>query len=198
MKTVQEYLSLPYTMIVRRDDRDSIYVAQVKEIPACTGHGDTAGAALEMLHDNLEDWIAYAIEEGEQIPVPEDPSELPSGKWVQRVPRSIHKRLTEVAEIEGVSLNQLVLTFISESLGRRDTATRQAGILPTLYGSESLIQQTGIDAYAYPPALGQNLATVTGLLLDEWGGNTKIGNRLVFRKSREEESHGYKETTLCH
>jgi antitoxin HicB len=198
MRTAQEYLSLPYTMSVRRDDRDSVYVARIKEISACTGHGDTAAAALEMLQDNLEDWIADAIEQGDPIPLPEDLSELPSGKWVQRVPRSIHKRLAEVAETEGVSLNQLVTSFISESLGRRDSPKPQGTALPILYGSESVLDQSGIDAYGYPPAIGPNLGAITELLVDQWGKNANLANHLVFRKSREEDSHGYKETTLRH
>jgi hypothetical protein len=50
-------------------------------------------------------------------PIPK-PGELEnqSGKWVQRVPKSIHLRLVNRAREEGVSLNTLVITMLSESL----------------------------------------------------------------------------------
>jgi antitoxin HicB len=45
-----------------------------------------------------------------------------SGKFVTRVPKSTHAQLAARARQEGVSLNTLVLTFIAEGLGRRDSA----------------------------------------------------------------------------
>ena len=56
----------------------------------------------------------------------QDDKELPkpgcsqSGKWVQRVPRSDHARLFGKAKEEGVSLNTLVVSMISEELGKRE------------------------------------------------------------------------------
>jgi antitoxin HicB len=42
-----------------------------------------------------------------------------SGKWVQRVPKSLHARFAAKAGEEGVSLNTLVVSLIAEGLGRR-------------------------------------------------------------------------------
>lgn len=44
-----------------------------------------------------------------------------SGKFVLRLPRSMHRQLAELAETEGVSLNQLALGFLAEGLGRAET-----------------------------------------------------------------------------
>lgn len=52
---------------------------------------------------------------------PEPARELPSGKWVQRVPRSLHLELTRLAKIEGVSLNQLVVAILAEAVGGKRT-----------------------------------------------------------------------------
>ena len=43
-----------------------------------------------------------------------------SGKFVLRLPRSMHRQLSELAEAEGVSLNQLALTFLAQGMGRMD------------------------------------------------------------------------------
>ncbi|MFZ4698574.1 MAG: toxin-antitoxin system HicB family antitoxin, partial [Candidatus Methylumidiphilus sp.] len=42
------------------------------------------------------------------------------GKFVQRLPKSLHSKLAARARQEGVSLNSLVLAFIAEGLGRRE------------------------------------------------------------------------------
>jgi len=42
-----------------------------------------------------------------------------SGKFVTRLPKSVHAKLAESAKAEGVSLNTLVLAFVAEGLGRR-------------------------------------------------------------------------------
>jgi antitoxin HicB len=45
-----------------------------------------------------------------------------SGKFVLRLPRSMHRQLSELAEAEGVSLNQLALAFLAQGMGRTDAA----------------------------------------------------------------------------
>ncbi len=49
-----------------------------------------------------------------------------SGKFVLRLPRSMHRQLAELAEAEGVSLNQLALAFLAQGMGRVDT-TQERG-----------------------------------------------------------------------
>ncbi|MBF0406396.1 MAG: toxin-antitoxin system HicB family antitoxin [Candidatus Riflebacteria bacterium] len=41
-----------------------------------------------------------------------------SGKFLARVPKYIHARLSKRAEREGVSVNALVLSFIATGLGQ--------------------------------------------------------------------------------
>lgn len=50
----------------------------------------------------------------DNLPVPRPSEGGLSGKWVQRVPKSLHARLTRRAKAEGVSLNTLVLSMILE------------------------------------------------------------------------------------
>ncbi|HET9660126.1 MAG TPA: toxin-antitoxin system HicB family antitoxin [Thermomicrobiales bacterium] len=50
-----------------------------------------------------------------------------SGKFVLRLPRSMHRQLAELAEAEGVSLNQLALGFIAEGMGRSEMAETFGG-----------------------------------------------------------------------
>ena len=51
------------------------------------------------------------IEDKEKIPEPVDKTY--SGKFNLRLPKSLHKKLAEEAEEEGISLNQLALYKLS-------------------------------------------------------------------------------------
>jgi antitoxin HicB len=42
-----------------------------------------------------------------------------SGKFVTRLPKSVHANLAERAKAEGVSLNTLVPAYVAEGLGRK-------------------------------------------------------------------------------
>ena len=118
MKDIRYYLSLPYTAIVRRDE-DGDYVARVAELPGCSTHGKSPRAALENLEEAKRAWIEDSIEHRDPVPEPAAEQTLPSGKWVQRIPRTLHHKLVQLAQREGVSLNQLVTSILSEAVGAR-------------------------------------------------------------------------------
>ena|ERR1039458_6279981 len=115
------YRDLPYGILLRKDE-DGDWVARLEELPGCTAHGGTEAEALENLEEVKSAWLEDALAAGAAIPEPVATEKLPSGKWLQRVPRSLHKGLTEMAEKEGVSLNQLVTSILAEAVGRRSSA----------------------------------------------------------------------------
>ncbi|MCX6050370.1 MAG: toxin-antitoxin system HicB family antitoxin [Chloroflexi bacterium] len=114
-KTVEEYLQLPYTIEVVRDATDeySGWFARVVELPGCMTQADTFDELDEMMQDAMRAWIETAQEKGLSIPEPR-PGDPYSGKFVIRVPRSLHRELAETAARDGVSLN----TFVNVALAR--------------------------------------------------------------------------------
>ncbi len=78
---------------------------RVVELPGCIIEGDTLEEAAEMIQDAMASWIEVALEDGRPIPLPK-PSEAYSGKFVVRLPPSLHRDAAEAARREGVSLNQ--------------------------------------------------------------------------------------------
>jgi predicted RNase H-like HicB family nuclease len=112
------YIALPYTRLLRPDG-DGDIVARIAELPGCSAHGRNEKEALRNLQEAQRLWLEDCIEAGDPVPEPEREEPLPSGKWVQRVPRSLHQRLVKTARSEGVSLNQLVTSMLSERLGLR-------------------------------------------------------------------------------
>lgn len=127
MKDIQYYLNLPYTVILRPDPEGGV-VARVDELPGCVTGGTTAAEALESLDELKRAWVEDALEAGHPVPEPQPDEPLPSGKWVQRVPKSLHKKLVTAARRETVSLNTLVTAILSEALGGRLQAERGANV----------------------------------------------------------------------
>jgi antitoxin HicB len=112
MSEFDKYLTLPYTRTIKRDE-DGDFVAEVSEFPGCAAHGATEVEALESLAAIVPIWIKQRLTAGLAIPQPSIETPMPSGKWVQRVPRSLHKRLVDLAAKEETSLNQLVTGMLA-------------------------------------------------------------------------------------
>ena len=85
----------------------------------CLSDGETVEEALTNGKDALKATIAALKAKELFIPAPNSCG-VASGKFVARVPKTVHARLTTRAKAEGVSLNTLVLTFIAEGLGRKE------------------------------------------------------------------------------
>jgi predicted RNase H-like HicB family nuclease len=111
---VKEFLELPYHIIIQHinDESGSYYFATVREFDGCMSHGDTYTEAFENIRDAMEGWIETKLENGFPIPKPADDSQY-SGKFVLRIPKTLHARLAIEAEKEGVSLNQYALYRLS-------------------------------------------------------------------------------------
>ena len=107
---IQDYLNLPYNIILRHvtDESGEYYFAKVQELPGCVSDGETVDEAFANIYEAMEGWIEVKLNAGYPIPVPVD-AEKYSGKFVLRIPKSLHAKLSLEAEQEGISLNQYAL-----------------------------------------------------------------------------------------
>ena len=104
------------------------FLMTIPDLPGCMADGETIEETLVNGRDAFLAWVSAAADMGRPIPKPSArPAELieASGKFVARLPKSLHARLVARAKQEGVSLNTLVLTFIAEGLGHKDTCVHQ-------------------------------------------------------------------------
>lgn len=113
-KTLDYYIGLQYKYSLYPSEEGG-YVIEIPDLPGCLTQGETAEEALSMIEDAKRSWIEVALEDGRQIPEPI--SEDYSGKFNVRVPKSLHKTLSEQAKKENISLNQLILYHLSRSIG---------------------------------------------------------------------------------
>lgn len=99
---VQEYMKLPYDIIIKQitDESGTYFYAAVLELDGCQSTGETYQEAYEGLQEAMEGWIQTKLEHGFPVPL---------GKFILRLPKSLHCRLAMEAEKEGVSLNQYAL-----------------------------------------------------------------------------------------
>jgi antitoxin HicB len=116
---VEDYLALPYTIEVVKDESDNYsgWFARVVELPGCMTQADTFAELSEMIQEAMVAWIETALEDGQSIPLPRS-VEAYSGRFVVRIPKSLHRELVERAEREGVSLNTLVNVALGKAVGQ--------------------------------------------------------------------------------
>lgn len=69
-KTLEYYLSLPYTIEIIPDVEDGGYVARVKELRGCITQADTWEELNLMIQEAKEGWLEVALEHGHPIPEP--------------------------------------------------------------------------------------------------------------------------------
>jgi antitoxin HicB len=103
-----------YSSHIFYSDEDQGFIATVPELPGCSAFGVTSEEALAELKPAIEAWISAAQEAGNPVPTPAAlNTELPSGKFLVRVARTVHAQLTNAAHREGVSLNHYVSTLLA-------------------------------------------------------------------------------------
>ncbi len=92
------------------------FLISYPDFAECISDGETVGEAIANGAEALKATIAAL--RANKLPVPQPGSGgVASGKFVARVPKTVHAQLTMRAKSEGVSLNALVLTFIAQGLG---------------------------------------------------------------------------------
>jgi antitoxin HicB len=110
-KPLEYYLGLQYPLNLVADP-DGGYVVIFPDLPGCLTQVETLDELASMAEEARLLWIETEYESGHDIPLPSYPEEF-SGKFNLRLPRSLHRSLSDAAEREGVSLNQYVVHLLA-------------------------------------------------------------------------------------
>ena len=86
MKTLNEYLAMPYRMEIVEDREEGGFVVSFPELPGCITCGETLETA-----------------------------EKYSGQFKLRMPRSLHRALAEHSQQEGISMNQYCVYLLAKN-----------------------------------------------------------------------------------
>ena len=107
---IKDYMELPYTRLVQEmnDESGHYFYGRILELDGCQSTGDTLEELYQSLNEAMEGYFEVKQENNLPIPIPETADKY-SGKFIVRLPKSLHQRLAIEAQKEGVSLNQLAL-----------------------------------------------------------------------------------------
>lgn len=114
MKTLNEYLKMPYRMEVVEDPEEGGFVVSYPDLPGCITCGETMESAIANAKDAQKAWLEAALEDGVKIPEPDSLSDY-SGQFKLRLPRSLHRSLAEHSQREGISMNQYCVYLLAKN-----------------------------------------------------------------------------------
>jgi predicted RNase H-like HicB family nuclease len=159
-KDLNYYEALPYRVDLYFDQEDQVWVARYPELPGCLAHGNTKEEALINGDEMKLLWLETAIKNGDMIPEPQ-PEPSYSGKFVLRLPKTLHEHAAQAAEQEGVSLNQYLVSTIAMKLGAEGLFNR---LLEKLRWASRPLFQTNV-MFTYTAAVSTGDANVVTLNL---------------------------------
>lgn len=112
--TLNEYMELPYRMEIVPDVEEGGYTVTFPDLPGCITCGETLEWAISNAADAKKAWLEVALDEGIEIAKPDALSDY-SGQFKLRIPKSLHRQLSENSKREGISMNQYCLYLLSRN-----------------------------------------------------------------------------------
>jgi predicted RNase H-like HicB family nuclease len=172
----EEILKQPYARVLIPNEND-VFSAEILEFPGCFAQGDTPNEAIDNLENAAVSWIVAAQEHEQDIPAPSTNYGY-TGKIALRLPRSIHKKAIQLAQRDGISLNQFLLSAIAARVGAEDFYGRlmekfekQRAQVPT-----GVAPRVQIHAVMRVPALQTRVAALEAIPAAHWakGGHCTV------------------------
>jgi len=127
-RDLDHYLHLRYPMEIVQAEEGG-YFGHYPDLPGCIAQGETIGEVVKNLEDAKRAWIEVRLDDGLEVPPPHETVEEYSGRFLMRVPKSLHRELATSARREATSLNQYVLHLLSLGLGREQEVKQFVDLL---------------------------------------------------------------------
>ena len=107
---ISDYMKLPYTRLVQEinDETGHYFYGRILELDGCHTTANSLNDLYADLNEIMASYIEIKLENNLPIPIPQSVEKY-SGKFVVRLPKTLHQKLAIEAQKEGVSLNQLAL-----------------------------------------------------------------------------------------
>lgn len=111
-------IQYPFTTRPLTEEEGGGILIEFPDLPGCFSDGATIEEAIKNGQDAIDSWLHSANINGDTIPKPGSYMDISkySGTLSNRVPKTIHMKLAITAKKEGVSINKLVLTYITQGL----------------------------------------------------------------------------------
>lgn len=115
---LEYYLDLKYPFKIETllEEDGGGYIIYYTDLQGCISDGETIEETISNGEDARKAWMNTAYEKKIKIPEPNTSNHKYSGRITVRTPRSLHKELVELADQEGVSLNQYIVYLLSKEI----------------------------------------------------------------------------------
>jgi len=114
VKTLNDYMKLPYRMEIVEDQEEGGFVVSYPDLPGCFTCGETIELAVANAKDAKRAWLEASLEDGIEIHEPNSLEQY-SGQFKLRLPRSLHRSLAEHSQREGISMNQYCVYLLAKN-----------------------------------------------------------------------------------
>jgi predicted RNase H-like HicB family nuclease len=111
----------PFNIAWSAEDQE--YVATCPAFPGLSALGETEEEALVEAKVALGAVLEACKREGIEIPDAELADSF-SGQFRVRLPKSLHRQASQLAAVDGISLNQLVISAVEQRVGTRQQGAR--------------------------------------------------------------------------
>jgi antitoxin HicB len=174
-----------YPAEVFYSEDDEGYIAIAPDLPGCSAFGESAEEALHELRDAVKAWIGASIKAGNPIPAPsrKEVDDLPSGKVLARLPKTLHAQLIERASRDGTSLNTCLVMLLSQALAakspQRPVTELQAIQNQALFASVAATKQVSVLTSYMRTLRDVDLVDFRCVHVDSSGGGSKLNLRAL-------------------
>jgi predicted RNase H-like HicB family nuclease len=100
-------------MEVVEDTEEGGFIVSFPDLRGCITYAATAAKAIEAASEAKRVWFEAALEDGFDFPEPSADDSY-SGQFKFRLPKSLHRQLSEHAKREGISMNQYCLFLLTK------------------------------------------------------------------------------------
>lgn len=111
---------LKYSISIKWSDEDNGFIAIVPELPGLSAFGETQEDVMAELKIAAKAYMDVLRQSGKPIPPPQKVIRY-SGQIRLRMPKSLHARLADAAQKEGMSLNSYILCLLSQNYAQKAT-----------------------------------------------------------------------------
>lgn len=116
--------ALPYHVTVKedRDGESSWWIASLEELPSCQARGASPEEAVDRLRTAMQGWLSAAVAGQPQVEMPKQEARKRksstghSGRFLVRMPSTLHEELSVAAERRHVSLNRFVTDALAAAV----------------------------------------------------------------------------------
>jgi len=148
--TLDEILQQHYSFHVLAEPSGGFTVTY-PDLPGCATQVEVLDEVAEAAQEIRDLWLTSMFERGSPIPEPGGAEQM-SGKFVVRLPKSLHRRLADRADAEHVSLNQMVVTMLSEEVALSETIGSLRDALSEVVSVIERVAPPLVDASGDTPA----------------------------------------------